>query len=49
MSPKLAKEKERPKKEWERIRPKERQKIIEKTTYISREKDRSRRDKVDYK
>lgn len=49
VSPKLTKEKERPKKEWERIRPKERPKIIEKSTYISREKDRSRRDKVDYK
>lgn len=48
VSSKFSKEKERPKKEWERIRPKDRPKI-EKTTYTSREKDRSRRDRSDYK
>lgn len=46
---KFIKDKERPKKEWERIRPKERPKLTEKTTYTSRDKDRSRRDKTDYK
>lgn len=49
VSSKFIKEKDRPKKEWERIRPKERPKIIEKTNFVSRDKDRSRRDKTDYK
>ncbi|XP_054718066.1 regulator of nonsense transcripts 3B-like isoform X2 [Uloborus diversus] len=49
VSSRFSKDKDRGlKKEWERIRPKERQKVPERVTYV-RDKDRSRRDKSDYK
>ncbi|KAG8176497.1 hypothetical protein JTE90_024925 [Oedothorax gibbosus] len=41
------KDKERPKKEWERIRPKDRQKVPARGYYA--EKERSRKEKTDYK
>ncbi|GIY64769.1 regulator of nonsense transcripts 3A [Caerostris darwini] len=47
-SSRVNKDKDRNKKEWERMRPKERQKAPVRT-YFNSEKDRSRREKADYK
>ncbi|CAL1262312.1 unnamed protein product [Larinioides sclopetarius] len=47
VSSRVNKDKDRNKKEWERIRPKERQKVPARSYF--NDKDRSRRDKTDYK